>query len=458
MKNYCYVFGLTLALVGCKQEQPVDYAIVEGNISNYAGKELAINHLTGDYNGKINLKEDGSFIDTLKTEKGTFALSDGKNKVRFYLEEGDRIKVNYDAANAATSMNFEGSAAATATYYRAKEEIYRDLKGQVKNIFTLSESEFLSQLKTVRNAHEELLSGVETLPESFRNLEALNIKYEYLSQVNNYEVYHGYYTGNREFRATDTIKSELSNIDLSDQQAYEFSPSYRNLLVGTYNRKASEMVKQDSLEQSIALLKAISGNSNQKIKDELMYDNAKVYLAYSEDVKAFYELYMSSVKNEAYKQAIQKDYELMLTLSEGNPSPEFTDYENHKGGTTSLNDLRGKYVYIDVWATWCGPCKREIPFLKKLEADYHGKEIEFVSISIDVMNDHKKWRKMVDEMELGGIQLFADNNWESQFVQDYMIKGIPRFILIDPEGNIVNSNAPRPSSNDIREVFNSLEI
>ena len=140
------------------------------------------------------------------------------------------------------------------------------------------------------------------------------------------------------------------------------------------------------------------------------------------------------------------------------PSPQFTNYENHKGGETSLSDLKGKYVYVDVWATWCGPCKREIPFLKEIEKQYYGKNIEFVSTSIDVANDHSTWVEMVKEMQLGGIQLFADNNWKSKFVTDYGIEGIPRFILIDPNGNIVSADAPRPSDPKLVELFTELKI
>ena len=137
------------------------------------------------------------------------------------------------------------------------------------------------------------------------------------------------------------------------------------------------------------------------------------------------------------------------------PSPSF-NYENHKGGTTKLEDLRGKYVYIDVWATWCAPCRAEIPFLKQVEEKFHGKNIEFVSISVDTKKDYEKWKKFVTEKELGGIQLFADNDWNSDFVKAYGINGIPRFILIDPSGTIVNANADRPSSPALTTLLESL--
>ncbi|WP_458626276.1 TlpA family protein disulfide reductase [Winogradskyella sp. PC D3.3] len=150
----------------------------------------------------------------------------------------------------------------------------------------------------------------------------------------------------------------------------------------------------------------------------------------------------------------------------GSPSPIFEDYKNYAGGKTSLSDLKGKFVYIDLWATWCGPCIKEIPSLKKVEKQYEGKNIEFVSISIDEGRGYKGdaaaayegWKKMVAEKELGGIQLFADNGFRSQFVQDYKVNGIPRFILIDPNGNIVSADAPRPSSSALIDLFNELNI
>ncbi len=169
---------------------------------------------------------------------------------------------------------------------------------------------------------------------------------------------------------------------------------------------------------------------------------------------------------QAYKRYLDADLALKRELPEGAASPSFEDYENFNGETTSLKDLEGKYVYMDIWATWCGPCIAEIPSLKKLEKEYHDKNISFVSISIDdakrhggsAEKAHENWKKMVGEEELGGVQLFAPDGWQSDFIKAYQIYGIPRFILVDPEGKIVSASAPRPSSEHLIKLFESKGI
>lgn len=154
---------------------------------------------------------------------------------------------------------------------------------------------------------------------------------------------------------------------------------------------------------------------------------------------------------------LNKRYDDVTKINEliGQASPEFTNYENHDGTSTSLSDLKGKYVYVDVWATWCKPCLAEIPALKELEIEM-GEDIHFVSISIDKKDKYDTWKQMVVEKELKGVQLYADNNWESQFVQDYGINGIPRFIIIDPKGNVVKPDATRPSNPKTKELLHNL--
>jgi thiol-disulfide isomerase/thioredoxin len=160
---------------------------------------------------------------------------------------------------------------------------------------------------------------------------------------------------------------------------------------------------------------------------------------------------------QTLNQFYAQEHELRVRFAPGKTSPVFENYENLKGGTTSLGDLKGKYVYLDIWATWCGPCKMEMPYLKELEKDFHGKNIHFVSISIDKLNKHQAWKDMIADRELGGIQLFAGE--DQSFAMEYNITGIPRFILVDPAGKIVSANAPRPSQQQvIRSLFQSLDI
>ena len=134
----------------------------------------------------------------------------------------------------------------------------------------------------------------------------------------------------------------------------------------------------------------------------------------------------------------------------GEPAIDFT-YPDKDGNEFSLTSFKGDLVYVDVWATWCGPCKAEIPSLQQLETDYHDKNITFMSVSVDT--DKEAWKKMVAEKELGGVQLWADG-W-SKITKDYAIFSIPRFMLFSAEGNVISTNSARPSSDEIRGLLDA---
>lgn len=197
--------------------------------------------------------------------------------------------------------------------------------------------------------------------------------------------------------------------------------------------------------------------------DSKIQDTKNSFEAMRSEMKVHPMVMEIDLENEKmYFEFLKNNYEgmheLAAKLAPGSLSPKFVNYEDHKGGTKSLDDFKGKYVYLDIWATWCAPCKAEIPFLKELEKDFHGKNIEFISISVDKEHAYDKWRTMVEEESLTGVQLMADKNFESEFILEYGIRAIPRFILIDPDGNIVNSNAKRPSDPKIRDYFQELGI
>ncbi len=157
--------------------------------------------------------------------------------------------------------------------------------------------------------------------------------------------------------------------------------------------------------------------------------------------------FIANVKTQVYKDIAQSAIAKRMLLAPGQPAPEFS-LTGIDGKNYSLGDFKGKIVYVDFWATWCGPCRREIPFFKKIKDAYSGKDVVFVAISLD--DDKDAWVKMVNEdSNLSGIQLHADKAWSSDVAKQYQIFGIPTFVLIDAEGKIIEHPATRPSDPEI---------
>ena len=255
-----------------------------------------------------------------------------------------------------------------------------------------------------------------------------------------------------------------------DVDANEFDKTVK--FSGTGSENSNFFVEEKLLQVKLLDEDKLSSLNRDELKKEMASAKKELKNFYNNNKSIDTLIIAQANKNLEFSLERYEEYLLdIIGMREqfpvGSPSPTFDNYENFAGGTTSLNDLKGKYVYVDIWATWCGPCIAEIPSIKKLEAEYKDKNIQFVSISIDdamrsgggdLAVAKNKWRTMVKEESLVGIHLFSDKNWESDFVKNYHIQGIPRFILIDPNGNVVDANAPRPSNTKLVELFDSLKI
>ncbi|MFK5959120.1 MAG: TlpA disulfide reductase family protein [Lutibacter sp.] len=457
MKNLGF-FILAILVLSCQEKVPVDYTIISGKITNKAVGKVSINSSDRTIKEVLNIAEDGSFSDTLKVKTGTYMFFDGKNRISVYINAGDNLKINYDATNFDTTLAISGKGSEISNYLLASSKKEKELRGKGTSIYLLEEDEYKATLNSIKIASEELLANTIGLPEAYKIKEQRNLNYAYLGGLKIYQRYHEHYAKKPDFKISEGFLAELEGLDYLNEEDFMFSSSYKGMVTSHYFNEASVMAEKDSITEDIAFLITVGSLTNETIKNSLLFENAKYGITYTDDVENFYKIFVENSTNEENNKKITESYNKLKTVAKGQPSPTFENYENFAGGTISLNDLKGKFVYVDVWATWCGPCKREIPFLQKVEKQYHGKNIEFVSLSVDKLGDHDKWKKMVEEQQLGGIQLFADNSWESDFVKDYLIKGIPRFILIDPKGNIVNSNAPRPSNNKLIDLFNELKI
>ncbi|MCR8669319.1 TlpA family protein disulfide reductase [Aestuariibaculum sp. M13] len=445
-------------LFSCKAEKENDYIILRGKVLNPQADDLKLMSLVYSNSKYIPINEDGTFIDTLQVEADNVMLYYGSKLTYMYLQAGDNIELNFDNNNYDETIKFSGTGAAYNNYLLEKQKVSKDILKEVGNVYLLPENEFKKKQQEIVSASFRLLETTQGLPSEYIDKERRNIRYSYLSRLNEYEGSHAYYSKTPDFKVSEGFLKEFDELDYNNAEDYFFSSNYGRL-VGNYCTKlAKEFSDSIEMDQDVAYLKAVNTLSNQTIKNIMCYKSAKYGITYTSDLEGYYDEYLKGSTDEVNNKEIEESYLALRAVAKGQPSPKFEDYENFDGTTTSLDDLKGKYVYIDVWATWCGPCKAEIPYLKEVEKQYHDKNIEFVSISVDTPDNRDKWKAMVEEKELGGIQLLADNAFDSKFVQGYLIKGIPRFILLDPQGNIVTANAPRPSNEKLVSLFEELKL
>jgi thiol-disulfide isomerase/thioredoxin len=193
-----------------------------------------------------------------------------------------------------------------------------------------------------------------------------------------------------------------------------------------------------------------------------LYHRVNAYTEYPmqlAEVGDFIEGFRKEKFNNGLLPVIEKLYSSQLasigSLKKGAVAPAFK-LPDTKGKTVSLSDFKGKVVYIDMWASWCGPCLKEMPYMEALKKKFINRPIEMIAISIDT--DKGKWLAKTGSMKLSGVQLIDNKGSEnSKIAKDYKIHGVPHYVLIDKSGRIASAFAPRPSSDaEIEKEINQL--
>lgn len=227
-------------------------------------------------------------------------------------------------------------------------------------------------------------------------------------------------------------------------------------------KKERAAITNDSAKIAFLGKKALQLSTYAPFKELVQYWYVKdVYFPYVQKSHSSSELTVARklaadaalpVKDTALQNRLQQLIVTMGNVLPGAPGLNFA-LEDHKGKIWHFNDLKGKVVYIDVWTTWCGPCRMEAPLFEKMAADYAGKEVVFLGISADRPKDKATWIEMAGHKQT--LQLYSGE--KTAFMQYYQVPGYPTFLLFDKEGKVVTANAPRPSSEEIlKAAINKL--
>ncbi len=133
-----------------------------------------------------------------------------------------------------------------------------------------------------------------------------------------------------------------------------------------------------------------------------------------------------------YRKEVAEQAAARERMKEGKPAPSF-EFQTVKGKKTNLDKYKGKVLVLDFWASWCGPCRKEIPHLKEYYAKFKGKDVEFLSVSIDGNKD--AWTKALKEENMAWPQGWCPDGGKA-VMDTYQFSGIPFILVIDKEGNI----------------------
>lgn len=439
MRYSLFALWLILATACTRETQTT----IRFNVQDYNGNNPRIT--IGWDNHSVTIDSvTGEGIQTLDLLAPAYALIEVRKYDRrlCFLEPGKELTLAYSQKKGEKAVTFGGNLGKETEFINQGNYSFTPVNhgdSDVEKAVRKADSVLALNLQKVNNI---------PFPQTFKEWEAKRQKVETFIALLRFPVH----SLMRDSHVTKrTAYLEVLRNHLAPDSTYLSIPAYREALEQYVRRLVSfKQVKEDDrIETRLA---CIFENISEPATVAYMVDQTLFNTAGNEKYEKLYRQYVKDPKRLAlYNEACKK----MDRIAPGQPCPDFSFQDDH-GKTVSLADLKGKFVYIDMWATWCGPCKGEMPDLLKLEEEFAGKDILFVSLSIDRNKDIDLWKKTIEEMGLGGIQLHLGENWDWLKIFMPSSMSVPRFVLLDREGKIINANMSRPSDKATAEKFKQL--
>jgi thiol-disulfide isomerase/thioredoxin len=384
------------------------------------------------------------------------------NLYKLYLKPGYDLKISKDTTQSPGSILFEGEGAVMNNY--------------LNHVSTLLDANYLIDydFKAFTKKYDSLNAIVENYSNSyFSNFSIPKDELELLKQTTKMRfLFIKAEYGHRAHEAAYTEQAfkylngePAEKIKISDEQQSLFSDipfdttylmdgmfEYKSVLYQYLREKHLLSFEFEFLKtpdqwprRSNTLIKNGSyprGISEYLIARDLMFWMEKI----TPEIDSLFDEFKRDFEGSIYTADLQTKYDELTGLLPGNIAPNFSG-RDLEGKLISLKDFKGKVVYVDVWATWCGPCVEEIPHAKKLQTAFKSKNVIFLNVSVDKIQE--AWRqKLTKEKDWLGIHIILDKREIDSLSENYKLYGIPKYFLIDQSGRIVSVHASRPSSTE----------
>lgn len=397
---------------------------------------MEIDSVTKEFRQLVQLPYEGLYL-LGRNEKALYPV---------YLKGGERVELQLEKNRLSLSESSGKENQALFQWEEGVEDvkIHGFLHNYLPGEYSVEYTEFFKELETAADLRDHLLKDLEDENEAFYSL----LKYKIRTDLDFYALS---FLKNARYQIPDSVElldyykeldleRNLLNLDVLEL------PNAGMMLetcVWYQNRD-----KEPATVSSVACAK--ESLKDKELQQEYFLSLASRFKFYEE----FQHLLDETGNNFFERNYLCRIERIKEKLSWSAPGLMAPDFEAMKPDSTwmKLSDFKGKTVVVDVWATWCEPCKRMTPLYHQLEKELKQENVVFLNVCVGTWAEVDLWRKMSKDYQIEENTSFV-NGWNSDFVKKYQISGVPRYMIFDEEGRIVSVKAPNPTTSKLKELI-----
>ena len=420
---------------------------------------------------EVLLDEKGGLAVELPFTEAQMVSVDLDDEVKIFLEPGDQLHIDADLLDLPHSLRFSGQGTANNQFLAALRSRFPDyLHIDYKDLAVDAFRKIVDQRRLEMTRFLDEGCSQYQLTPAFVDYYRAEIAYEWANFIVSYPTDYMFANGSSNENLPADYHDALNQVDLVDEAAIG-TTDYRTFLERNFwriEKEASERAFREQLseEQRRAFIQPhtieylpdfiVRLDEEQRRGDLIQPHNISYHLAKrllhgkvlyfflaGEIIDDFQQgrfdqgeqrlaEFLRDNPYPAYTETVEEVVRETAQLKPGQPAPDFT-LDDLQGRSVSLSYFRGQAVFLDFWASWCGPCIGAAPHLEELKQRARDHKVVFLNISLDSADE---WHQAVNEHGLTGVHVHAPGGWRAAVAQLYQVRSIPSYFLVGPDGRM----------------------
>lgn len=452
----CKRANTTVALLSGKYtgfDQPLTFYVrAHGNELTFSLPtyiDTLVTAADGSFSLKFDLKESKELLLECKSPDGNGTIYQS-----VFLEPDDSIYFESDGKYGSSVKNLRGKGSNKLTVMHYTRNLISS-SGFHKIIGKKDSIQLMREFKLRLKKYDALTDSIKPIfSPAFTNFILANKLQEtayFLQILPTYLEVYGYPTFAVDSVARDSAYTAMYSFSAEGYKNFNFADQLYQVLLSSLPKTDSVAKRIDSYMDHVdALPLPIEGKQLMVSKGILHFLSRGKVKEIEPTLNDFYAHHPTSV----FTKTLKAQFLEWSALSPGMPAPDFAAMKMD-GTPFKLSDLKGKVAYIDIWATWCGPCRAEFTHSTEIKKHYKSNSnIIFLYVSVD--GEKETWMKYLDENPgFEGLHVNDPGDFRSAIAKMYKVNGIPRYLIVDRQGKIFSTNAHRPS--DAKKLIEQLD-